>query len=178
MKIPVVYPLARAISRNTMPSIFPLEIEETILDFLAENDRGHSALKMCSLVCQAFLHICRKHIFGNIVLNASESYNDDVGSSLSLTTRAFERLLREIPEIADYIHKLDFKFHNEELTNPSIQESLKRISKVEFLTLSYRDWPNFEWNNNSLRPAFLHLLHLPTLTHFKVAGIKTSSYLI
>ena len=37
-----------------MSSIFPLEIEEMILDLLAE-DEGHSALKACSLVCQAFL---------------------------------------------------------------------------------------------------------------------------
>ena len=156
---------------GTMPSIFPPEIEETILDFLAEDDGGHSALKTCSLVCQAFLHMCRKHIFGNIILSNASEYN--VGPSLCFTTRAFERLLRETPEIADYIHKLEFSIRNEDLTNPSIQESLKRISKVEFLTVRHRGWPIFEWNNNPLRPALLHLLHLPTLTHFKVAaGIR------
>ena len=36
-----------------MPSIiFPLEIDETILDLFAKD---HEALKICSLVCQAFL---------------------------------------------------------------------------------------------------------------------------
>ena len=41
-----------------MPStMLPLEIQEVILDILgAEED--YSALKMCSLVCQAFLPIC------------------------------------------------------------------------------------------------------------------------
>ena len=158
---------------RTMPSIFPLEIEETILDFLAEDDRGHSALKMCSLVCQAFLHTCRKHIFGKIVLNPSASESYDVGS-MCLTARAFENLLRETPEIADYIHKLDFNIRKliENLTIPSIQKLLKQISKVEFLTVRQHGWQIFEWSNNSLRPALLHLLHLPTLTHFKVAGIK------
>ena len=50
--------------------MLPLEIQETVLDLLAEDDDdNHSALKMCSLVCQAFLPTCRKHIFGIIALN-------------------------------------------------------------------------------------------------------------
>ena len=66
-----------------MHSIFPLEIEETVLNLLAdEDDQGHSALKTCSLVCQAFLPICRKHIFGSIVLN-------------DYTIRTLERLLHD-----------------------------------------------------------------------------------
>ena len=75
-----------------MLSILPLEIEETILDLLAEDDKGHSALKTCSLVCHAFLPICRKHIFGSIVLN--DHWHQ--GSS-SPTPHPFERLLRETP---------------------------------------------------------------------------------
>ena len=147
-----------------MPSILPLEIEETILDFLAEGDEGdevHSvnlALKTCSLVCQAFLHTCRKHIFRRIVLRPS-------------TTHAFERLLRETPEIADYIRKVDYNIHIADLTSPSIQDSLKRISRLEFLTIWYHNWPRIDWSNNIIRPALLHLLHLPTLTHFKVNNI-------
>ncbi|KIM43736.1 hypothetical protein M413DRAFT_387661 [Hebeloma cylindrosporum] len=50
--------------------MLPFEIEETILDLLAQDDKGHSALKTCSLVCQAFLPICRKHVFGTIVLGS------------------------------------------------------------------------------------------------------------
>ena len=144
------------------PSILPLEIEETILNFLAGDNKGHSALKVCSLVCQAFLHICRKHIFGNIVLDGNGRYS---------LRHAFECLLRETPEIADYIRKLDFGIRDSDLTNPSIQESLKQISKVEFLTVRPHCW-NFEWNNNPIRPALLHLLHLPTLTHFTMVGIN------
>ena len=145
-----------------MPSIFPLEIKETILDFLAEDDKddkedeGHSALKTCSLVCQAFLHICRKHIFRRIVLGPS-------------TTHAFERLLRETPEIADYIRKLVYNIQN---VSPSIQDSLKRISRLEFLKIWDNDWPRLSWSNYPIRPALLHLLHLPTLTHFEVTNIN------
>ena len=149
-----------------MPSIvFPLEIEEMILDLLAEDDEGHSALRMCSLVCQRFLPVCRRHIFGSIVLN-----DRDVVSPP--TSHAFERLLRETPEIADYIRKLDYTIRIADLTSLSIQESLKRISRLEFLSVRHHNWLGLDWSNNPIRPALLHLLHLPTLTHFKVTNIR------
>ena len=145
---------------------FPLEIEETILDLLAEDDQGHSALKTCSLVCRAFLPICRKHIFGSIVLN-------DHNLALPPTIHALERLLRETPEIADYIRKLDYTFRIMNFTSSSIQafESLKLISRLKFLTVRHYH-RGFNWSNNSIRPALLHLLHLPTLTHFKMSNIR------
>ena len=154
-----------------MPSIFPLEIEEMILDILGEDVEGHSALKTCSLVCQAFLPICRKHIFGNIVLNASDQ--DVVPPPSTYTTRAFERLLRETPEIADYIRKLEYTIRADDLTSPLIQASLKLISRLEFLSVQHHHWligTTLSWNN-PIRPALLHLLHLPTLTHFKMTRI-------
>ena len=154
-----------------MPSItFPLEVEETILELLAadEENEGHSALKACSLVCQAFLPICRKYLFGRIVINAH--------NSRSPPFHAFERLLRETPEIADYVRTLEYTFRIGDLTSPSIQETLMRISRLEFLALRVlyrgRDLFRFDWSNNPIRPALLHLLHLPTLTHFMVTGIK------
>ena len=150
-----------------MPSILlPLEIEETILDVLSEDDEGHSTLKMCSLVCHAFLPICRKHIFRNIVLNDIVTCYERSPPII----HAFARLLRKTPEIADYIRKLDYNIRITELTttsSQSIQESLKRISRLEFLTiLTWRY--EIDWSNNPIRPALLHLLHLPTLTHFSV----------
>ena len=96
-----------------MSSVFPLEIEETILDLLAEDDKGHSALKTCSFVCQAFLPICRKYIFRSIFL-------DDYTAVFPPTVHAFERLLHETPEIADYIRKLDYNSQTANLTSPSI----------------------------------------------------------
>ena len=148
-----------------MFSIFPLEIEETILDLLAEDDEleGHSALKTCSLVCQAFLPICRKHIFRSIVLN-------DLNVVFSPTTHAFERLLLETPKIADYIRKLDYTILIADLTSTSIQESLKKITRLEFLTV--RQAVRHPWSSIPIRPALLHLLHLPTLTHFEVNSIN------
>ena len=154
-----------------MPSIFPLEIEEMILDLLAEDDEDHLALKMCSLVCQSFLPICRKHIFKSIRV----AFQVDDHNLTSSPTHAFERLLRETPEIADYIRKLDLSIPILDLTRSSIQESLKRISRLEFLTLRDHNVHNvqrLDWSSNPIRPALLHLLHLPTLTHFKVNHIE------
>jgi hypothetical protein len=147
-----------------MPSLFPLEIEETIIDFLAKDDHDSSALKTCSLVCQAFLPICRKHIFASIVL-------DNNVVSASSTTRSLERLLFGRPGIADYIRRLDYNISVADLTSPSIQESLKRISRLESFTVSHYNRPKLDWSNNPIRPTLLHLLHLPTLTHFKVFAI-------
>jgi hypothetical protein len=110
--------------------------------------------------------ICRKHIFGSIALN---KYYDGVVTPSS--THAFERLLHETPEIADYIRKLDYTIRATDLTTSrSIQESLKRISRLEFLTV--QDCARFDWSNNPIRPALLYLLHLPTLTHFRVIRVK------
>ena len=150
-----------------MYPILHLEIEELILDLLAEDDEDLSALKTCSLVCHTFLPICRKHIFGNIVLN---NYREN-STTYSSSTRAFERLLHETPKIADYIRKLDYNIRFMDPTSSSIQESLKRISRLEFLTVCQRDGSRLDWSSNPMRPALLHLLHLPTLTHFKMTRV-------
>ena len=158
-----------------MSFTFPLEIEETILDLLAEDDQGHSALKTCSLVCKAFLPVCRKHIFGSIFLKDCGYPSLRQGRRVT----ALARLLRETPEIADYIRKLDYYrkegFYYDyslSISSPPIQEleSLKRISRLKFLSVRGHTISELYWNENPIRPVLLHLLHLPTLTHFKVTN--------
>ncbi|KIM37885.1 hypothetical protein M413DRAFT_252216 [Hebeloma cylindrosporum] len=148
-------------------SLLPLEMEETILNLLAEDDDDDcSALKACSLVCQAFLPICRKHIFRSIDL----TYH---GGAPPRTLHAFERLLQQSPEIANYIRKLDYIV--EDSPSPSIQDSLKQISGLIFLTVKgYSSEPGneFDWSDNPIRPALLHLLHLPTLIYFEGASFN------
>ena len=68
--------------------------------------------------------------------------------------------------------KLDYNILTADLTSSSIQESLKRISRLELLSIRDPYWPGLNWNNNPIRPALLRLLHLPTLTHFKMIGIN------
>ena len=139
--------------------ILPLEIEAKILDLLIEDHEGHLALETCSLVCKAFLPICRKHLFRTIVLLDAHIIHP------------FERLLRETPKIADYIRNLDYKIRTADLSSPSIQETLKRISRLESLTLLQSKSAKFDWSDNPIRPALIHLLHLPTLRHFKMTNI-------
>ena len=87
-----------------MPSILPLEIEHMIIDLLTEDNEGHSALRTCSLVCHAFLPICRKHIFGSIILH-------DHKILPPFNPHPFEPLLHKTPEITDYIHKLELDYN-------------------------------------------------------------------
>ena len=61
---------------------------------------------------------------------------------------------------------LDFAIQAADLTSPSIQESLKRISRL----VSLKVW-DCTWRNNPIRPALLHLLHLPTFTHFQAERV-------
>ena len=150
-----------------MLPIFPLEIEEIILDLLAEDDEGHPALEICSLVCQAFLPICRKHLFRTIVLNKDFPY-----SYPSPTAYEFACLLRKTPKIADYVRQLKYVITIRDLANKSIQESLKQISRLEFLSIRYHCWKRLNWCYDPIRPALLHLLHLPTLTHFEVSNFS------
>ncbi|KDR73550.1 hypothetical protein GALMADRAFT_72352 [Galerina marginata CBS 339.88] len=145
-------------------SVFPLEIQEIIINTLAEDDDGHLTLKTCSLLCQAFLPMCRKHIFASVILNDHDAP--------SPTTHALERLLVKRPEIADYIRKLDYNVLVADLASPTIQESLQRISRLESFTVRHARRPKLDWSNNPIRPALLHLLQLPTLTHFKLSGIN------
>ena len=143
-------------------SSIPLEIHETIIDFLAEDDKNFLPIKACSLVCRTFLPLCRKHIFASIVLN---------NGPRSPTTCMLERLISTSPEIADYIRKLDYNIAVDDFTSPLIQECLKRISRLQFLAVRHYNMQKLDWSSNHLRPALLHLLHLPTLTHFKVFAI-------
>ena len=80
--------------------------------------------------------------------------------------------------IADCIRKLvlNYDIQFADLTSSSIQESLKRISRLEFLTISHHNGcQRLDWSNYPVRLALLHLLHLPTLTHFEMSRIGSYS---
>ena len=156
-----------------MPFLLPLEIEETILNHLAKIDgRSHPTLNACSLVCRAFLPICRKHIFRVISLDNIRELDPDKDTKPLID--AFDRLLRETPEIADYIRDLEYNIRMEDLTIPSIQleESFNRISKLKCFSIWNNFCLEFSWDDNPIRPALLRLLQLPTLTQFRIHRIN------
>ena len=143
----------------------PLETIQVIINTLAEDNNDHITLKACSLTCQTLLHLCRKHIFASITLDGHNLANPKP------KTVHFINLISTTPEIADYIQQLEFYISNEEFEQPLLPGILKTITKLDSLTIR---WPRFQrqWHTNPLRPAILHLLHLPTLTHLDLEDIN------
>ncbi|KDR66871.1 hypothetical protein GALMADRAFT_258745 [Galerina marginata CBS 339.88] len=146
-------------------SRLPLEVVLTVLDILAQDDQEFLSLKACSFVCKTFLHQCRKHIFASISVDGRKLV------SPKPNTTSLIRLLSTTPEIADHIRKLVCCITREEFDRQSLPGVLEKINKLEFLSIR---WPGLErrWNHNPLRPALLHLLHLPTLVHLELRKIE------
>ncbi|KAF8908104.1 hypothetical protein CPB84DRAFT_1959299 [Gymnopilus junonius] len=144
----------------------PLEIEEAVIDILAQDDKDLSSLKACSLACKAFVPVARKHIFSSVALNTNDAN--------SHSTSSLEGLLSEAPELAGYIRHLNYNIKTEDFTSSSVQDCLQRLTKLQSLSVYHFESfsrKKLDWSNNPLRPALLHLLHLPTLTSFKMFSV-------
>ncbi|KDR73091.1 hypothetical protein GALMADRAFT_252553 [Galerina marginata CBS 339.88] len=149
-----------------MPSspAIPLEVIQAVIDILAQDDKELSSLKSCSLVCQTFLHLCRKHIFASIFLDGRK-FAIPKPSTVTLI-----RLLSATPEIAYHIRTLVCYISSWEFEQRPLPGIFKRISKLSSLSIR---WPRSgrQWNDNPLRSAVLHLMHLPTLIHLELGNI-------
>ncbi|KIM43876.1 hypothetical protein M413DRAFT_26156 [Hebeloma cylindrosporum] len=142
----------------------PLEVIETVIDTLARDDPGFSSLKTCSLACQCFLELCRKHIFASITIK-------DGKYSIQNRT-ALVRLLSSTPEIAYHIRELVWHTITiEDFEDPSLPGILKTITKLQSLSIGNSFRLDHPWRENCLRPALLHLLHLPTLLRLSISRI-------
>ncbi|KIM35767.1 hypothetical protein M413DRAFT_32231 [Hebeloma cylindrosporum] len=151
------------------PPTLPFETIETIIDILSEQDPGLSSLKSCSLVCEIFLQLCRKHIFASIAID---------GENLALskpTSAALVRLLSSTPEIAHHIRKLEWNIVVEEFEDRSLPSILKKITRLESLMIGW-PWMECKWRKNRLRSAILHLLHLPTLIRLEISRIHDFAF--
>ncbi|KDR76487.1 hypothetical protein GALMADRAFT_267571 [Galerina marginata CBS 339.88] len=152
---------------SSTPNV-PLDVVETIIDILAEDDTNFLSVKASSLCCRAVLPFCRKHIYASIDLNHSRTMQPP-----SPTTSMLEQLLLANPELADYIRKLDYRIIAEDFERPTLHSALRLITRLQSLLI----WPiylnrGYMFWNNSLRPALLHLLHLPTLVHLSLLSIR------
>lgn len=156
-------------------SFLPLEITEEIINVLAQDDPSFSSTKECALVCHEFYYLCRKHIFASINLNYTNALSDTTPNTriTRATTRMLQQLLDTTPEIADYIYKLSYNVTLDDLENGSLVETFRKITRLKSLSVCHVGvpGPRFQWNNNSLRPGLLHLLHLPTLISLKMLFI-------
>ncbi|KDR76488.1 hypothetical protein GALMADRAFT_225543 [Galerina marginata CBS 339.88] len=143
-----------------------VDVVETIFDALAEDYTDFTSLRACSLACRAFLPLCRKHIYASINLNHSfPGYH-------SPTTLMLERLLLTTPELAGYIRKLDYCITAQDFGNPMAPDVLRQITRLQSLVIWHHVRSEMQWNNNPLRPALLHLLHLPTLIHLTLSTVE------
>jgi len=66
--------------------------------------------------------------------------------------------------------------HDRGVDNLSLIQTFKKITHLQSLTLlSYSEYP-LEWDYNPLRPALLHLLHVPTLLRFNISTANNFSF--
>ena len=149
--------------------LIPVDVVDKVIEILAQDDPNLVSTKVCSLVCHDFFDLCRKHIFASITLN--NTYDEFYSPSgwTKATTTMLVNLLSMTPEIANHIRNLFYVVTDDDLDNLSLIQTFKKITRLQSLTLvSYSEYP-LEWDYNPLRPALLHLLHVPTLLHFSIS---------
>ncbi|KAF8202447.1 hypothetical protein BJ912DRAFT_443167 [Pholiota molesta] len=158
-----------------MPTILPIEITETIIDILSQDEFSLPSIKTCALVSHVFLHLCRKHIWACFYVNGI--YHTDPSSAKPsgitfVTTHKLHRLLLTTPEIAPYIRWLLYIPTKDDIKDPAlVLQTFKKITCLKTLTIQY-GLNCVQWNDNPLRPAMLHLMHLPTLSDISLYNIE------
>lgn len=135
----------------------PLEIIELIIDNLSADesnphngDRNTESLRACSLTCQVFLPLSRKHIFYFIALRFDERAS------------RFAQLIQDSPAIAHYIRDLHYEIESTHFEISLLPSAFKSLTNLRSFNLSALElkWPEVP---TSLRSSLLHLIHLPTI---------------
>lgn len=161
---------------NSIKNPFPIEIYESIVDFVAEEDDSLlSSLKICALVSHNFLSLARNHIFGSVQLNSCS--NSQNGRPIAfLTTSMFTQLISRNHEIAQHVRTFIYYVPWENLVTEGLRlrEVLKLLNNLRSITIfpqSFRPliWSDVPW---PLREVFLHLLRLPMLGCLTLAFIR------
>jgi hypothetical protein len=153
-------------------SALPFDIIGNIIDFLTEDDLQY--VKVCSLVCQSFLLLCRPHIFSCITIQITGGGPDEELQN----TEAFGELLLKTPEIARFIRHLDIGIvhshsHSRNLFN-QVPQQLTRLQSLTFWPSEPQGVFNIDWSKISspMQRSLLHLVHLPTLSYLTLGHIK------
>ncbi|KAF9477063.1 hypothetical protein BDN70DRAFT_881624 [Pholiota conissans] len=155
----------------------PLDVVDSLMDVVAEEDDPNlSTMKACSLVCFDFHSLCRKRIFARIVLN--DTYNiirrPKHGWRQNMTTSKLYQLLSVSPEIGNLIRDLYYYITDEdEMESAHVLETFNYITRLDTFAIEtkHQGTGSVIWTYTSLRPALLHLLHLPTLVNFNMRSI-------
>ncbi|KAF9477042.1 hypothetical protein BDN70DRAFT_881598 [Pholiota conissans] len=140
----------------------PLDTIETIVEIISID--YPQVLGPFSLVCHAFLPICRKRIFASVTLDTS-------------CEKLFKRRINLscIPRIAFYIQDLYFGISVTDFDDHTIPVAFKhftRLQSVKFVFISSFSKAKGPWSSSPLRLALLYLLRLPSLVSLQVYGIE------
>ena len=159
----------RSSTRLTRKPVLPLDVCGIIIDILASDrrDPGLNSVKKCSLVCNSFLPLCRKHIFATIKiddpLGTLEPSHSDSDEGPHHVLEEFMQLIKHTPAIGNYIRHLELFFEEYDILD-DFPRTMQRLTRLESLALSQYnelDWRSLKW---PVRNALLRLLQLPTLT--------------
>jgi len=143
----------------------PLDVYGLILDSLAEDDEELTSMRACSLVSRAFLPLARKHIFASVEINSP--FATDPPPSID----AFVNLIERNPEIAEYVRKIDYCIASHDHIMSPIPRTLGKLTKLKSLTIWHHSTGKLKWMTQ-MRPAFLQLMRLPTLSYLKLRSIE------
>ena len=159
-----------------MSPVLPFDIIELIIDSeVVGKNEDTNFLKELALVSHSFHQICSKHLFATIELHDAVP-EDHVASS----KKGSVKLLNSRPDVVKYIRKLTYKMsdyyspidNDDELLSPILPNFLRTIPSLNHLiTTPSKKWRDWNKWNASLTSAFLHLMHLPTVSHIDLSFI-------
>ena len=171
------------VQHSTMSPVLPFDIIALIIDNVGEDDTN--ILKELALVSHSFLEISSKYLFATIELHDADSKHHVASSK-----KGFVKLLRSKPDVVKYIRNLTYNIerdhvqsqlpqfsphlnidNDDNLLSPILPNFLRTISHLNSLKINAS---LLVWNdlNSSLTSAFLHLMHLPTVTRIDLSYIS------
>ena len=168
------------VQQSTLSPVLPFDIITLIINIVGEN-KDTNLLKELALVSHSFLQICSKHLFATVELHDAVR-----GYPVASSKKGFVKLLKSRPDVVKYIRKLTYKVSNnsqsfsptypsfdndDHLLSPNLPNFLRTISRLNCLKINAlkSDWNTLD---SSLTSAFLHLMHLPTISHIELSLIQ------
>jgi len=153
-----------------MLPVLPFDIIALIIDIVGDTD----LLKELALVSHSFLQICSKHLFATVELHDGQPGHYYRASS----KKGFIKLLKSRPDVVKYIstltYRVGYNINDDDHLLLPILSNFPTISRLNCFKITTPFSSRFDWNtlDSSLKSAFLHLMHLPTINHIDLSSIK------
>ncbi|KAF9471820.1 hypothetical protein BDN70DRAFT_998468 [Pholiota conissans] len=161
-------------------SSIPLDVVEEIITALYTMNSSipdYPTIRACSLVCHEFLPICQKYLFSSIHLDSGRT---SWIRHQQATPKQLQSLLSTSPALGSYIRDLTYHTTSgaQDFPDPTIFHTFYNITRLLSLSIhvSVLDSENMDLWNTRIRPVFLPLLQLPTLTSLGLGGIYDFSF--